>query len=152
MVLYDRGLLYADKLNQAQKAVADFRRVLALNPDNAGTLNALGYTMLSLPADQWPQATALIEQAYQLDSQSAAINDSLGWAYFLRGDAEAALPYLQFAYDKMPEAEVAAHLGEVLWSLGRQEQARLVWQQALAQEPQHRVLRDTLRRLGVVLP
>ena len=121
-------------------------------PDSAAGLNALGYTMLSLPKSEWAEAMRLIEEAYQLDSQSAAINDSLGWAYFLKGDAEAALPHLQFAYDQTPDAEVAAHLGEVLWTLGQHEKARLVWRTALQQEPQHRVLRDTLRRLGVANP
>ena len=151
-VLYERGVVYADDLNQPQRAVADLRRFVAMKPDSAAGLNALGYTMLSLPKSEWAEAMRLIEEAYQLDSQSAAINDSLGWAYFLKGDAEAALPHLQFAYDQTPDAEVAAHLGEVLWTLGQHEKARLVWRTALQQEPQHRVLRDTLRRLGVANP
>ena len=151
-VLYERGIVYANDLNQPQRAVADLRRFVAMKPNSPDGLNALGYTMLSLPKSEWPEAMRLIEEAYQLDSQSAPINDSLGWAYFLKGDAEAALPYLQFAYDQIPDAEVAAHLGEVLWTLGRQEEARQVWRTALQQQPQHRVLRDTLRRLGVTNP
>lgn len=151
-VLYQRGLLYADDLRQPQRAVEDLRRYVALNPHSAAGLNALGYTMLSLPRSQWAEATKLIEEAYALESQSPAINDSLGWAYYLQGDAEKALPYLQFAFEQLPEGEVAAHLGEVLWSLQRQDEAKAIWQQGLIGSPKDRVLLETLKRLGVGLP
>ncbi|WP_066565618.1 tetratricopeptide repeat protein [Snodgrassella sp. CFCC 13594] len=150
-LLYQRGLIYADELRQPQKAVADLRRYNELKPDSAAGLNALGYSMLSLSKAHWVEAQQWIEQAYQLDSQSPAINDSLGWAYFLNGDAERALPYLQFAFREDPEPEVAAHLGEVLWQLGKRDEAKVIWQQGLNGEGDQRVLRATLRRLGVLL-
>lgn len=148
-LLYQRGLMYADTLHQPQKAISDFRHYLTLQPDSAIGLNALGYTLLSLPKSGWQEAQQLIESAYQLDSQSSSINDSLGWVYFLNGDAERALPYLQFAFTHDPEPEVAAHLGEVLWQLGRQDEARQIWHQGLQKNARHPVLLATLKRLNV---
>lgn len=149
--LYQRGLLYADTLQQPQRAVADFRRYLRLNPRDPAGMNALGYTLLSLPARHRAEAQGLIEAAHRLDRESPAVNDSLGWVYFLNGDAAKALPYLQFAFVKQPDAEVAAHLGEVLWRLGRQTEARAVWAAGYRTNPQHAGLLRTLKRLGVVL-
>ncbi|MCO6516582.1 MAG: hypothetical protein J6586_08850 [Snodgrassella sp.] len=75
-----RGLLYADKLNEPSKAVADMRRFVQMRPDQVEGLNALGYTLLSMPKENWSEAQKLLEQAYSLNSQSPAVNDSLGWA------------------------------------------------------------------------
>lgn len=151
-ILYQRAMLYADKLGQPEKAVADLRRYLALNPNSAAGLNALGYTMFSLPEYDVNEAFRLIQAAYQQEPESAAINDSMGWAYYLKGDAQAALPYLEYAYAQFPDSEVAAHLGEVLWKLGQQEKAKAVWQESLAKNGNAAVLQKTLRRLGVNLP
>ncbi len=151
-ILYGRAMLYVDQLAQPDKAVADLREALALLPDSADTLNALGYTMLSLPDVDLGEARRLIEQAHRLDPKSAAIQDSLGWVLFKQGDARAALPHLQAAYKELPEAEVGAHLGEVLWSLGRRDEARTVWQAVQGKGSNSHVLEDTLKRLGVELP
>ena len=131
--------------------MADLRIYNRLRPNSAEGMNALGYTLLSQP-QHLNEAFGLIQAAYQLQPKSAAINDSLGWAYFLKGDARAALPLLQFAYQQMPDPEVAAHLGEVLWTLGQRDEARRIWAEALQQDAQHKVLNDTLKRLGVSLP
>ncbi|MDO5640203.1 MAG: tetratricopeptide repeat protein [Neisseria sp.] len=151
-MLYQRGMVYADKLQQPQKAVADLRRYLELNPGSANGMNALGYTMLSLPAYNMDEAFGLIQAAYQMEPESAAINDSMGWAYYLKGDAQAALPYLQYAFEQYPDAEVAAHLGEVLWKLDEQEQAKSVFAQGLKMEGNVALLKRTIQRLGVKLP
>lgn len=151
-ILYQRAMLYADKLNRPEKAVTDLRRYLELNPDSAIGMNALGYTMFSLPKYDVEEAFKLIQAAYQQEPESAAINDSLGWAYYLKGDAQAALPYLEYAFEQFPDPEVAAHLGEVFWKLGQQEKAKTVWQQGLDKDRNHAVLRKTLQRLGVQLP
>ena len=149
--LYQRGLLYADSLQQPHRAVADFRRYVRLNPQDPAGMNALGYTLLSLPAQHRAEAQRLIEAAHRLDSAAPAINDSLGWVYFLNGDTAKALPYLQLAFSAQPDAEVAAHLGEVLWVLGRQAEARTVWALGWQLNAQHPVLQRTLKRLGVTL-
>ncbi|EGY51775.1 tetratricopeptide repeat protein [Neisseria shayeganii 871] len=151
-VLYSRALLYADRLEQPDKAVADLREALRLFPKHADTLNALGYTMLALPDADLAEARRHIEQAHRLDPQSPAIRDSLGWVLFKQGDARAALPHLEAAYRALPEAEVGAHLGEVLWQLGRRDEARQIWQTVAGKGGNQKVLQDTLQRLGVELP
>ncbi|OSI11221.1 tetratricopeptide repeat protein [Neisseria zoodegmatis] len=151
-ILYQRAMLYADKLNRPEKAVADLRRYLELNPDSAAGMNALGYTMFSLPQYDLEEAFKLIQAAYQQEPESAAINDSLGWAYYLKGDAQAALPYLEYAFEQFPDPEVAAHLGEVFWKLGQHERAKTVWSQGLSKDNTNSVLKKTLQRLGVKLP
>lgn len=150
-ILYQRGLIYADKLRQSERAVVDLREFVALNPDNPTGFNALGYTLLSLPSEQnLKEAFDLIQAAYQKDSENPQINDSLGWAYHKKGDNASALPYLEFAFQQEPVAEVAAHLGEVYWLLGRQEDAKRVWQKGWQDEAKQPVLQDTLKRYGIV--
>ncbi|WP_239427732.1 hypothetical protein [Snodgrassella communis] len=142
-----RGLLYADKLNEPSKAVADMRRFVQMRPDQVEGLNALGYTLLSMPKENWSEAQKLLEQAYSLNSQSPAVNDSLGWAYFLNGNADKALPLLQYAYQHQPESEVAAHLGEVYWQLDRQNEARQIWAQGwINKKSDHKVLNQILNK------
>lgn len=149
-LLYQRAILYADILNEPEKAVDDLRRYRELRPDSAEGLNALGYTMLGMPNSDKAEALKLVQAAHQREPESAAINDSLGWAYFVTGNAKAALPYLEFAFEKQPDPEVAAHLGEVYWQLGQKEKARVVFQKGLLQkEGKHEVLKETMKRLGV---
>ena len=149
-LLYLRGLLYADKLNQPEKGVKDLRRYVSLRPNQADGLNALGYSLLSLPKSNWEEAYKLLEQAYELDSQSPAINDSLGWAYYLQGENDKALPLLEYAFKHQPEAEVAAHLGEVYWQLGRQDDARMIWASGVAtKQSDQTVLLQILRKHGI---
>lgn len=148
-ILYQRGLVYVDRLQQWDKGIADLQRYLAISPNSAQGLNALGYTMLIAPNADIGKAFGLIQAAYQAEPESAAINDSMGWAYYLKDDAEAALPYLQYAWEKLPDPEVGAHLGEVLWKLGKNEDAQVVLQKAYAENPKHTGLNTTIKRTGI---
>ncbi|MDO4997890.1 MAG: hypothetical protein Q4E16_04515 [Neisseria sp.] len=148
-VLYQRGIFYADRLKRSDLAVADFQRYLQTQPNDAKVLNALGYTLLTQKNPDVKQAFALLQQAHQLEPESAMIRDSIGWAHYLRGEPEQALPHLQYAFEREPDAEVAAHLGEVLWQTGDKEQAKRVWRQGWQTDKKHEILRDTLKRFGV---
>ena len=148
-ILYQRGLLYADKLNQPEKAVADLRRYLILNPNSAAAHNALGYTLLSIKG-KLDEAFGLLQTAHKLSPDNAQIKDSLGWAYVQKGDVATALPYLEQAYADEHDAEVAAHLGEAYWRMGEQEKAKTVWREAWRDNPTHQVLMETLKRFEVV--
>ena len=142
-----RGLLYADKFDEPVKAVTDLRRFVKMRPNQIEGLNALGYTLLSLSKDHWQEAQQLLEKAYAQNNQSPAINDSLGWAYFLNGNVEKALPLLEYAYQKLPESEVAAHLGEVYWQQGREDEARQIWAQGwLNKASDHKILNQILSK------
>ena len=147
--LYQRGLLYADSLKRKNDAVADFRHYLRLKPNNAQGLNALGYTLLETSDKHIEEAFELIRSAYRLEPDSPEINDSIGWVYFKKGDPKTALPYLQYAYEQAPTAEVAAHLGETYWALGEQEKARNVWQESWQQNRSNSVLKQTLHKYRI---
>ena len=91
----------------------------------------------------------LIARAHELMPQDPFILDSLGWVRFRRGDHDGALAHLQRAYGMRQDAEIAAHLGEVLWTLGRRDEARRLFAEALAAHPDNRLLSDTGRRLSI---
>ncbi len=144
-LLYGRALVL-EQLQAFDAAEADLREVIERDPDDARALNALGY-MLIVNRGALSQARPLIERAIAQSPDDPAIIDSMGWLLFREGDTAGALPYLQRAHDMFPDPEVAAHLGEVLWMLGERERATAVWQAALAEHPDHAVLRETVHRL-----
>ena len=153
LILEQRAILYADRLQQPEKAVADLKQAQELVPKNPDILNSLGYTMLSLPNPDLAQARRYIERALSRRPDSPEIQDSMGWVLFKQGQPQAALPYLQRAHAKLSEADdVAAHLGEVLWTLGRKNEAMAVWQAAQRKGGDKPVLQETLKRLNVSLP
>ena len=126
---------------------ADLRRILRSHPDDARALNALGYTLVD-QTDRVAEGAALIERAYAINPDDPAIIDSMGWAAYRAGDAERALGYLRRAHERSGgNAEIAAHLGEVLWVLGRREAARAIWAEAEDADADHSVLQETRERL-----
>ncbi|TJY61872.1 tetratricopeptide repeat protein [Sinimarinibacterium sp. CAU 1509] len=144
-LLYGRSLVHEQK-GQIDLAEKDLRSILADTPDDTRALNALGY-MLVVHTDRLSEAHDLISKALEQDPEDAAILDSMGWLYFKQGQASDALPLLEKAYAQFPDPEVAAHLGEVLWTLGERAKARSVLDAALAKNPEHATLRETSRRL-----
>ncbi len=143
-LLYGRALIAVYR-GDVETAERDLRRVLEDEPDNANALNALGYTLVDL-TDRYQEGFDLIRRAHALEPQNPAILDSMGWAHFRLGNHEEALDYLQQAFERMPDAEVAAHLGEVLWTMDRRDEARAIWREGKELDPDNRTLRDTLDR------
>ncbi len=144
---YARSVVH-ERRDNVDGAVADLRNIISREPDNATALNALGYTLANR-TDRLEEARELIRQALALEPNEPAILDSMGWVLYQLGDYDASLDYLTRAYAGFPDPEVAAHLGEVLWQSDNPEGARKVWRGALLKDPDHPVLQDTLRRLGV---
>ncbi|MDO8861335.1 tetratricopeptide repeat protein [Haliea sp. E1-2-M8] len=144
---YSRAML-AERRGDLTLMESDLRHILALNPDNATALNALGYT-LSNRTTRYDEAYTLIARALVLAPDEPAILDSMGWVLFQLGRTEEAVSYLQRAWESMPDPEVAAHLGEALWSLGEEQKAYSVWSDGLQQDPQHEILLETLERLNI---
>jgi tetratricopeptide (TPR) repeat protein len=145
-LLYGRSLAY-ERLSRVDDAERDLRNILEQAPDDARALNALGY-MLTVHTDRLAEAEPMIARALELQPDDAAIMDSMGWLHFKRGRPEKALELLRAAHERFPDPEVAAHLGEVLWTLGRHDEARAVWAAALRNDPQHPVLLETTQRLN----
>ena len=146
-LLYARSLAH-EKLGDIAAVEADLRAILAADGENASALNALGYALTN-HTDRLDEAQALIEQALALEPEDAAIIDSFGWVLFRRGEQERALVELQRAAAMLPDPEVIAHLGEVLWTMGEHEEARSVWAEGLRQFPNDSLIRETMQRLRV---
>ena len=144
-LLISRGTLL-DIMGQVDAAIADMERALLLDPDNATALNTLGYTLANREL-RTKDAERLIRLALQLQPDSPAIIDSMGWVAFRRGRLEESRSYPELAWSLLPDAEVAAHLGEVLWRLDEREAARAIWQEALQGQPDSEPLVETMQRL-----
>ncbi|MFD2110806.1 tetratricopeptide repeat protein [Thiorhodococcus fuscus] len=137
--------LYAVKLDRLALAERDLRRIIAEDPDHADALNALGYTLADR-TDRYREALGFIERAYALKPDEPAILDSMGWVNFRLGNYEVARDFLRRALDKMSDGEIAAHLGETLWALGRRSDAWAVWDAAAKEHPDHQYLREVIGR------
>jgi tetratricopeptide (TPR) repeat protein len=146
----NEDLLYAQALTAEQLGRVDvaekyMREILKQDPDNVRTLNALGYTLADR-TNRYAEAQKYIEKAYAQKPDDPAIIDSMGWLQYRLGHLQEARRYLQQAYDKTGDAEIGAHLGEVLWMLGDHAGARRVWQESLKAAPEDPVLRKTIDR------
>jgi len=121
--------------------------VLKIEPDNTRALNALGYTLADR-TERYDEALKLIEQAIAQTPNDPAVIDSMGWVMYRLGRLQEARDYLNKAYGLTPDAEIAAHLGEVLWAMGERDAALALWKKARAEYPGNRLLEDTVRRLA----
>lgn len=148
-LLYEQALL-ADKLQRYDEMEQLLRRVIELKPDQQHAYNALGYSLAERNL-QLPKARELVLKALELAPGDPFITDSMAWVEFRMGRREQALSLLQQAYALRADVEIAAHLGEVLWSLGREAEARRVWQGAQDRDATNDVLSETLTRLKVRL-
>ena len=145
-LLYDAAMV-AEKLDRIDVAEQHLRRVVALKPDDAQALNALGYTLVDRTT-RYDEGYALIEKALKLAPNDSFILDSMGWALFRLGRYAEAETYLRRAFKARPDAEIAAHLGEVLWAKGDRAGAQEIWQSQLKTTPDNPILLETVRRLA----
>jgi tetratricopeptide (TPR) repeat protein len=143
-LLYARAML-AVGMDRIDLLEQDLRRILISDPDHVDALNALGYTLADR-TDRFDEAQSLIARALQLRPDEPAILDSMGWVLYRRGNPQDAEPYLRKALEGVFDAEIAAHLGEVLWALDKHDEAREVWERALAEDPKHEYLLRTMGR------
>lgn len=148
-LLYSRSLVN-EKLGDIAATEKDLRAIIQQDTNNASALNALGYTLANR-TERYDEALELIRKALLIKPNDPAIMDSLGWVFFKRGDYNEALHNLRAAMISMPDPEVAAHLGEVLWVTGAEEEARSIWKKAIDKTPSSELLLDTLQRLNVQL-
>jgi Flp pilus assembly protein TadD len=125
----------------------NLRKVIEIQPEHAHAYNALGYSLADRNL-RLPEARKLIEKALELSPQDGYIIDSLGWVLFRMGQTREAVVQLRRAFELRPEAEVGAHLGEVLWVDGQRDEARKVWSGFLKESPLNDTLQSTLKRLA----
>jgi Flp pilus assembly protein TadD len=144
-LLYDHALT-AEKLERFDIAEAQLRKLIQVKPDHAHAYNALGYSLADRNV-RLPEARKLIEKAVELAPEDFFILDSLGWVLFRQGDLAGAARELRRAYAGRPDAEIGAHLGEVLWTMGERAEAEKVWKEALESGPENETLKKTIQRL-----
>lgn len=143
-LLYESAML-AERLDRLNVMESRLRTLIALEPDHAHAHNALGYTLADRGL-RLEEAESLIARALELSPDDPFILDSMGWVRFRRNDPEQALAHLERAYAIRPDPEIAAHLGEVLWSLDRRDEAMRIWQDALRTNPDNEALGKIIER------
>ena len=148
-LLYDQATV-AEKLGRLDEMERILRVIMAGKPDYQNAYNALGYSLAERKI-RLPEARQLILKALELAPNDPFITDSLGWVEFQSGNLAEALRILQSAYDSKPDAEIAAHLGEVLWVSGKRDQALIIWREGVALNAESETLVETLKRLRVKL-
>ncbi len=143
-LLYARALT-AEKLEKFDITEHDLREVLKNDPKNVNALNALGYTLTDRTT-RYQEALDLLQQAITLKPDDAYILDSMGWLQFRLGNNSEAIKYLQRALASRHDAEIAAHLGEVLWVSGSHAEAESVWGRALRETPDNEALTGVIKK------
>lgn len=143
-LLYESALT-AERIGHSEVMEGRLRKLIALKPDHAHAYNALGYSLVDRN-ERLAEAEALIRKGLALAPNDPFIIDSLGWAQFRRGKLDESLTTLQRAYALRADPEIAAHLGEVLWSLGRRDEAAKVWREAAAAHPDNAVLMGVIKK------
>jgi tetratricopeptide (TPR) repeat protein len=143
-LLYDRAMV-AEKLEKLDVLEKDLRLVIQIAPDNAHAYNALGYTFAERNI-RLPEALQLIEKAHALSPDDPFIQDSLGWVHFRMGNLDKAATILKDAYAKKPDAEIAAHLGEVLWTQGARDEAMKLLSASMKAHPENESLEAVMKK------
>jgi tetratricopeptide (TPR) repeat protein len=137
--------MVSEKLKRYDEMESLLRELMKRKPDDPHAFNALGYSLADRNI-RLPEARELIVRALQLAPNDAYIQDSLGWVAFRQGQLAEALALLQTAYKAKPDAEIAAHLGEVLWVMGQRDAAAVVWREGLLLKSDNETLTETLQR------
>jgi tetratricopeptide (TPR) repeat protein len=144
-LLYARALM-AEKVDRIDITEADLLKLLSAQPENANALNALGYTLADR-TERLEEARDYIKRAAELVPDDPAILDSLGWVSYRLGNMQDALKWLSMAFERLEDAEIAAHYGEVLWVNNQKDEAEKVWKIGLENNAEHPVLLETMKRL-----
>jgi tetratricopeptide (TPR) repeat protein len=147
--LYDYALM-AEKLGKVDIMEKSLRQVIAKAPDNQHAYNALGYSLADRNV-RLQEAHQLIQKALGMAPNDPFIMDSMGWVQYRMGNLNEAEVQLRKAYQLRNDPEIAVHLGEVLWKKGQQDDARKLWREAQAKDPQNDALKSTLARLRLTL-
>jgi len=142
---FDFGLLY-EKNKDFESMEVNLKKAISLKPDYAIAYNALGYSYADRNV-KLDDAKKYIEIALSIEPQNHYILDSMGWVHYRLGNYDIAYEFITKAYAIQEDPEIAAHLGEVLWKQGKENEAMSVWQGSLEKFPENSVLIETKNRL-----
>lgn len=146
-VRYARALI-AEKMGELDLVESDLLTILKEEPENAQVLNALGYTLADRTS-RYEEALKYIKKAFELQPNDAAVMDSMGWVQYQLGNYDKALSHLTKANELAQDPEIAAHLGEVLWVMGKKSAAMETWESSLKTNPDHEALLRVMKRFGL---
>lgn len=144
-LVYDQAMV-AEKVGKPDEMESLLRKVIQAKPEYHHAYNALGYSLADRNI-RLTEARQLIDKALTFAPNDPFIIDSLAWVEFRLGNSAEALRLLSDAFKARPDAEIAAHLGEVLWTIGQREQATAIWNEGKALNPNNETLLETMRRL-----
>lgn len=143
-LMYEAAMV-ADKQGKFAVSEEMLRKLIKIDPEHAHAYNALGYSLLERKV-RLAEAMQLLEKAYQLAPDDAAILDSLGWGHYLTGNMPKSEEFMRRAYAAFQDEEIAAHLGEVLWQRGARDEARNIWLENLKKNPESTVLKAVIKK------
>jgi Flp pilus assembly protein TadD len=137
--------MICEKLGRYEQMESLLRGIMKAKPNDPHAFNALGYSLADRNT-RLDEARQLILKAIQLAPRDPFIQDSLGWLEYRVGNTKEALHILEAAYKARPDAEIAAHLGEVYWILGQQDKAGSIWREGLLLKSDNETLLETLKQ------
>lgn len=143
-LLYESALL-AERLNRMDVMESNLRKLIQIKPDHAHAYNALGYSLADR-GERLEEAQSLVAKALEMSPDDPFILDSMGWVLYRKGELQGALVPLQRAYGMRPDPEIAAHLGEVLWAVGKRDDAQKLLRDAERANPQNEVLANAIKK------
>jgi len=143
-LIYDYAMA-AERVQQYTVLETQLRKLIKIKPDFAQAYNALGYSFADRSV-KLEEANKLIAKALELSPNDHYIMDSMGWVQYRLGNLDKAFEYLNKAYNLQNDSEIAAHLGEVLWKQGKQEEASKIWTEALKASPDSDALLKTIKK------
>ena len=142
---FDFGLLH-EKNKDFDAMESKLKKAISLKPDYAIAYNALGYSYADRNV-KLDDAKRYIEIALSIEPQNHYILDSMGWVHYRLGNYDIAYEFITKAYSIQEDPEIAAHLGEVLWKQGKENEAISIWQGSLERFPENSILIETKNRL-----
>ena len=145
-LIYDYAMA-AERIGKLDLMENELRKVIQLQPDFSAAYNALGYSFADRNINL-KEAKTLIETAHKLSPSDHYILDSLGWVEYKLGNYAVAVEHLRKAYSVQEDPEISAHLGEVLWKQGLQEEAKNIWGKALKAFPENSTLVSTSKKFN----
>lgn len=143
-LIYDHAMA-AERIKKYAVMETQLRKLIKMKPQFAQAFNALGYSFADRDT-KLDEANKLISTALALSPNDHYIMDSMGWVLYRQGQLNKAYEYLKAAYAVQSDAEIASHLGEVLWKLNRREEANQIWEDALKNNPDNEVLLNTIKK------
>lgn len=144
-LVYEYALM-AERTGNVKEMEKQLRRIIARSPGHFHALNALGYSYADRGI-RLVEAKRMIQNALAFEPENPYVLDSLGWVEYRMGNLSAALRLLEQAYAIDADAEIAAHLGEVLWKQDQQDKGKQIWREGLADNAQSTSLQETIKRL-----